>query len=121
MKLIREIEDDTITYFSGQKKILWIKEILNESSVDVFIGGELLSETTHEFQDEIMALASVGMDINIDLSDVTYIAASYMQALLKIQVSIDQNGKGNMKLKNLPPPIQNNFDKTGITELLWIE
>lgn len=121
MILIREIEGDTITYFSNQKKIFWIKETLNEDSVNVFIGGELLSETTHEFQDEIMALVSVGMDIIIDLSDVTYIAASYMQALLKIQISIDQNGKGNMKLKNLPLPIQSDFDKTGITELLWIE
>lgn len=121
MKLNRTIEDDTITFFSENQKIFWIKEELNDTVVTIFVGGNLLSETTHEFQDEILALISMGLDIIIDFAEVKYIAASYMKALLKMQISIDQKEKGSIKLTNIPAQIRGDLDKTGITELLWIE
>ena len=61
------------------------------------------------------------MDIIIDFTEVKYIASSYIRALLKIQISIDKSGKGSIKLTKIPSQILADFDKMGITELLWIE
>lgn len=121
MNLQRKIDNDTITFFSDEKKLFWIKENLTDNNITVSIGGELLSQTTHEFLDEMLAFVSVGLDIVIDFSEVIYIASTYMKALLEIQIAIDKKKKGSLCLKKIPPKILSELDKTGISELLYIE
>lgn len=121
MVLQRKIDEDTITFFSDEKKIFWIKEVLTDDSVAVSVGGELISETTHEFLDEMLAFVSVGLDIVVDFSEVTYIASAYMKALLKVQMAIDKKGKGSFCLTEIPSNILCELNKTGISELLNIE
>ena len=67
------------------------------------------------------AFASVGMDIVLDMKEVTYISYSYMQAILKIQRTLEQQGKDGVKLIHVPSQILKDFEKIGLSELLWIE
>jgi anti-anti-sigma factor len=121
VKLRREITDDSIALFSGDNKILWIKESMENNEVQIQLGGQLISESAHEILDELMALVSVGVEIVVDFSDVQYISAACMKVFLEVQIKIDQVGKGNLKMIQLPANIADEFERTGTSELLWIE
>ena len=117
----RVIDGDTITYMRGNEKLFWMTETIEDTNAELKVGGELQSDTVHELQDEIMALASVGADIVVDLSEVTYVAVVHMRSFLNAQLALDESGKGSLKLTHLAPSIYAEMEKTGLTELLWIE
>ena len=125
----RVIEDDLITYYRGEEKLFWLKETEEENGVRLVFSGEMLSETVHEFRDELMAFASVGVNMIIDFKEIKYMAVAYMQALLEVQVELDkaqkkdgsQSKNAEMKLINVPQTLYDEMEKTGVTELLLIE
>lgn len=122
MELIREIEGDTSHFYMNEKEVFWLKEEIVDQGVIATIGGELLSEITNEFLDEMLALVSVGMNIVIDFEKVSYMSTSFMKALLKIQLTMDKKDKGQMLvLRKIPKEIMNEFEATGTSELLMIE
>lgn len=122
MIIRRETDNDTTKFYSEEKNIFWIKEILDGKTVTVIIGGDLISETTYEFSDEIMALASVGIDtIVLDMKEVRYISSKHMSELLKVQIFMESKGRTGIKLVKVPAKVKKEMDKTGISELLLIE
>lgn len=119
--LNRKIEGDSIVIYDGQTSILTIFEQEMDSGVVVKLVGELRSETVHDIQDELVALITVGANITVDFTEVTYIASTAQHLFLRVQQKIDDIGRGVLTLQNLPAPIYQEFEKTGTSELLMIE
>ena len=121
MGVQRAVNNGELRFYAEDKEVLRIKEDLNDTEVTISLCGNLISETTYDFLDELLALVSVGIDIIVDFSDVKYISASYIKALLKVQLKLDKKNKGTLKLTGMPDAVFAEFEKTGASELLLIE
>lgn len=74
--------NDRQEIFDGEELLCWFDEQLSDNTVVFRLGGKLRGDTAYAFQDEMRALLSVGMSIAVDLGEVSYLAPSYMQAIL---------------------------------------
>lgn len=117
MSYIKKIEGDTIVIYTEDQKDFWIQETVGETYMEVSLGGRLRLAYTHEFLDEMMALVSIGMNLILDFSAVSYMSFSFMRALLTIQQAIEKKD-AELKLIRLPGHIYEEFEKTGFSELL---
>jgi len=121
MSLPRIVDGDTIRLYENDQEILSIQESVEGGKVLVALKGELRSSTVHDLQDELVALTTVGMELAVDLSGVTYLSNAAQHAFLLVQQRIDAMGKSGLTLVKLPAPILREFEKTGLSELLMIE
>ena len=121
MSLKREYSQDSWSLCDNGQTIVTVQETLEENVVRVRISGALRSDTEHCFQDELIALSTVGKDIIIDCKDLQYIANACQLALLNVQHKMDSMNRGSLTLCNVPAAIYADFEKTNLHELLMIE
>lgn len=119
--LERKIEGNSIIFRNGPITVLSIDEIQTDSGITMTLKGELRSDVAHELLDELTALATVGVSIVVDFSDVTYITSTILDVFLTVQQLMDSMHKGALTLRKLPEEIYREFEKTGTSELLLIE
>lgn len=121
MSLIRSYGENSWSLSENGKTILTVQEIANNGEIQVGLTGSLRSDTEQFLQDELVALATVGMDIVVDCQGLNYIANSCMNALLSAQQKIDSMQKGNsLVLCNVPENIYSEMMKLNLHELLMI-
>lgn len=120
MKLTKTIVDDTIMFLEGTSIVLKMKEELIENSVRITLQGELRSELFQHFQDELLALISVGKDLELNCRGLEYVAPSCVGVLVQVEQAVEQSDR-TMKLVELPSAINEEFEKTGAADLLLIE
>lgn len=121
MGLKRIYSQDAWSLCDGDEVIVTVKESMEGNVVLVQVNGSLRSDTEHPFQDELIALSTVGKDIVVDCRDLRYMANACQIALLTVQQRMDSMKKGSLTLRNLPPEIYADFEKTNLHELLMIE
>lgn len=121
MSLNREYSQDSWSLCDNGQTIVTIKETIEDNTVRVVVSGSLRSDTEHYFQDELIALSTVGKDIVVDCKDLQYMANSCQLALLNVQQRMDSMNRGSLTLCNVPPSIYADFEKTNLHELLMIE
>lgn len=119
--LTRKIEGDSIVFYDDGAAVLTVTEKECDELVTVEMKGELRGDTAHEVQDELVALATVGVNIAVDLAGITYIAPTAQHIFLRTQQKIDSIGNGSLILTGLSDTIYREFEKTGISELLMIK
>lgn len=119
--LERILEGDSIIFRNGSVTVLTIAEKETDMGVDMQLQGELRSDVAHELADELTALATVGISVVVDFTGVTYITSTILDVFLSVQQLMDSMNKGSMVLKNMPTNVFQEFEKTGISELLLIE
>lgn len=119
--LNREFTDDTMLFYDGAREVLAIQEAEADGNIILTVKGALGSEAVHDFQDELIALATVGANIIVDLSGLTYLASSAQHALLQVQQKMDAMGKGTLTLVKTPENIYREFERTGVSELLMFD
>lgn len=119
--LTRKLEDCAIVFYNGAEQILKITEEETEYGILMAISGELRSETAHELLDELTALATVGVQVVVDMAEVTFITSTILDVFLTVQQTMDTMGKGALVLRKMPPQIYHQFEQTGTAELLMIE
>ena len=119
--ICRKIEGDSICFFDSSSNFLTIQEEEKEDSVLLTIAGELRSDVAHDLLDELIALATVGVNIRVDFGKVTYITPTVQHVFLRVQQKMDSMGKGTLTLRNLSQTIYHEFESTGTSELLMIE
>lgn len=117
----RKIEDDSIVFADGSSNFLTIQEKETEEAIQLFIAGELRSDVAHDLLDELIALATVGANVSIDLEKVSYITPTIQHVFLRVQQKMDSMGKGTLTLRKIPQTIYKEFEATGTSELLMIE
>ena len=120
MSLHRIVEGDTLILKDGEQEVLSMGEAADGNAVTLTLRGMLRSDTLHDFQDELIALTTLGMDLIVDFEGVTYLSTACQQALLTVQQKMDNLKKGSLTLIKLPPNIYEEFEKTGASELLMI-
>ena len=121
MSLKREYTQDSWSLLDSGQTIVTIKETIEENTVRVQVSGSLRSDTEHYFQDELIALSTVGKDIVVDCKEIQYMANACQLALLNVQQRMDSMRRGSLTLCNVPPEIYADFEKTNLHELLMIE
>lgn len=121
MGLNRIYSQDSWSLCEGGQTVVSVKETIEDNTVLVQLSGALRSDTEHYFQDELIALSTVGIDIVVDCKDLSYIANSCQIALLTVQQRMDSMNRGSLTLRNVPPSIYADFEKTNLHELLMIE
>lgn len=119
--LTRKIEDDSIIFYDGTSSILTIHERETGNSITLDISGELRSDVAHDILDELIALATIGADVVVDLKEVTYIAPTTQHIFLRVQQKMDSIGRGSLTLKKPAETVYREFELTGVSELLMFE
>lgn len=122
MMLKRVMKENAVLYLDGEQCVLEIREEEKDGKAWLYLKGELRSELTHDFQDELTALVIVGVPVVLDFQVLSYFSASAGDVLVEIQQKIDAMGKGELLIRNVPEAIyEKDFIKTGLAELLWIK
>lgn len=118
LSIVREGNRQNI--MDGSNLVCWFDEQECDEGVCIALGGTLKAESVYIFLDELKALLSVGVSIQLDFSEVQYIAPSYFKAILDGQHAVDQNGQQTIELQNLSQPVIQTIKKLGIGALLRI-
>lgn len=113
----REIQKATLNVLDGNEQILSIQEIILKDKIIYVISGELRNNVAHDFEDEIIAGLTACDNIEIDFSQVTYIASFAMKALLDVQQIFDKQENGRLIIKNVSPKIMEEFETMGFDSL----
>ena len=121
MGFIRTYSPDAWSLCEGGETIVTVKETQEENVVRLEIDGSLRSDTEYCFQDELIALSTVGKDIVIDCKGIQYMANACQIVLLTVQQRIDSMNRGSLTLCHVPPGLYADFEKTNLHELLMIE
>ena len=122
MSLTRTYKEDSWSLNENGKTILTVREAENDGEIIVGLTGSLRNDTEPYFQDELVALATVGADIIIDCQNLDYICSSCLNALLSVQQKMDSMQKGgSLTLRNVPEKIYSEMEKLNLHELLMIE
>lgn len=119
--LTRKIEADSLLFYEGDKLVLTMTETEVGKDMLITLDGELCSEMTHHFQDELEAFISTGMKVIVDFGAVSFVAPSVLNALLDVQQLADFFRKGGLILRNLSGEVYEKMDRCGLTDLLMIE
>lgn len=117
----RKIVGDSILFCVENKTVLTLKEYERDGSIVIQLSGELRSDFVHDFQDELIALATVGAAVIVDLKDLSYLSPTAQHSFLTVQRKMDSIQKGSLTLCNLSEAIYQEFESTGASELLMIE
>jgi len=121
MELTRSTQDNTISFWGNGKQIFSMREELNGDAATLYLEGSLMSSAARDFQDELISIATVGLPLIVDCGGLTHLSAAAQQALLSVQQKIDKLGRSSLILRRLPMDILQEFEKTGMSELLLIE
>ncbi len=118
--LSRRVNGNSLEIIENSTRvILDIIEETTENTLVFRIKGALRNDLVYEFEDELSAAVSVGKNLELDFSEVNYIASSSLKTLLRIQQKLDSSEYGNeMKISNVPEDIVRVFKEAGLSDLL---
>lgn len=119
MSITTEMKEDQVILKENGETLCWMKENLSQDMALVELGGRLRGDTAYVFLDELNALASVKMNITLDMEQVTYLSNAHIQAFLAVQRSVDQKGK-ELVLKKLSTQARSALDTVGAAALFDI-
>lgn len=121
MALKRIVEQDTLRLMDGDTELMAMEEAAEGNAVSVNLRGNLRSEAALDFQDELCALATLGMDVTLDFGQVQYLSVACQRALVTVQQKMDTMRKGSLVLTRLSQLLLSTLEETGMTELLQIK
>ena len=119
MSFTMEMEEDRLILKEDSEILCWLKETVNQGCVLVELGGKLRGDTAYVFLDELNALVSVGMDLELDFEKTEYLSNAHIQAMRVVQRSVDKKGK-SLVLKNLSTQAKFALDAVGAAVLFDI-
>ena len=115
-------ENYTIHYSVDGEEVLLLEEAADQgTAVRLTPRGRLTNALTLAFRDELNALATMNVDIILDMSDLSYIGHMCVEALVDVQRKMDQYNKGSLTLTNVSSGILETFKSLGVSDLLEIE
>lgn len=119
--LIRKIVGDDMFFYDGDRLVLTVEEPTVDGKNLMILKGELKMEAVSQIQDELDAFSSAHIPITLDLKEVTYCSAYFLEALIQSQTFIDSIHAGEIVLRNVPDYIYDMMDKHNLVDLFYIE
>ena len=107
-------------YDDSGKILLEISAKFDDGVMIMKIDGDLTSEVSHDFEDELFAILTVADKIDIDLENVGYISSLSLRALLSAQQIIDKKDGTRLRIINMKKEVYKTFKEQGFSELFII-
>ena len=97
-------------------------QIIKEGGKTIIKTGERIDTmNATQFEEDIQpALADGGLDLEMDCSDLTYMASSGLRIIQKTMRTV-MTKKGQFKITNTNPNIYNVLSMTGFTKFMTVE
>ena len=111
-----------IVFKTFKKKTTIMTQILKEGGKTIIkTGSRIDTMNAGEFEKEIQpTLANGGVDLEMDCSDLTYMASSGLRVIQKTMRTVMQQ-KGQFKMTNVNPEIYKVLVMTGFTKFMQVE
>lgn len=94
-------------------------KIEKKNAAVLALSGRLDTATAPELEAEITALLSTENELTLDMENLAYISSAGLRVLLKTYKALE--GKGGLRLTNVPESVNEVFDITGFSDFLTIE
>ncbi len=121
MSLTRSYDQDSWSLEENGNTVLTVRETEENGQIMVYLSGELRSDAALIFNDELVALMTIGKDVVLDCGELTYIAHACQDALLSTQQTADHIARGSLFNDPATTEIYAEFEKSNLHELLMIE
>lgn len=87
----------------------------------VQLAGAVNNDSAWEVYDELCALASVGMNITLDVSEVSYLSRTMVDRLISLQRKLEYTPGGSLPIINMSRQLYDELSRDGLTNALDIE
>lgn len=101
--------------------LLSISEGQTGDMLNIKLKGQIVTESAHDFDDELTACAIVSKRISLDFEEVTHISSMGLSTLLTMQKILDKEPGSVMRIHHVNEVVWNQFREVGFDELLEIE
>lgn len=116
---MRQITNGRIEVTDNESGTIYVmEERLKESTCFVTVRGELRNEFAYEFEDEITALLLTCQSVELDLSEVTYLASKAMQVLLFVKHMTEKNEDTQIRITGCSAAVRTAFSEAGCYSIL---
>ncbi len=116
----RNVSGDTLSFLDdGGKTTAELTEQKKEDNVWlVRVEGSIGNDCAYDVADELLAIASVGNGIILDMSDTTYVSNTFAEMLVQLQIRMERTEFESMPIQNMPQEIYRFLKERGcITSL----
>ena len=116
----RNVSGDTLSFLDdGGKTTAELTEQKKEDNVWlVRLKGSIGNDCAYDVADELLAIASVGNGIILDMSDTTYVSNTFAEMLVQLQIRMERTEFESMPIQNMPQEIYRFLKERGcITSL----
>ena len=114
------VSGDTLSFLDdGGKTTAELTEQKKEDNVWlVRLKGSIGNDCAYDVADELLAIASVGNGIILDMSDTTYVSNTFAEMLVQLQIRMERTEFESMPIQNMPQEIYRFLKERGcITSL----
>ena len=105
----------------NDQHLLAIWEQMGEEQTQVILNGDITLQVSHDFEDELMGLATVSNHIVIEFSGVNFISSAGLKTLLSVQQMLEKRRDTSLALRAMNAQLMAIFQETGFADLFDIE
>ena len=116
----RAIEGGKLVIRENDREVLWIDEKRTGDGMRVTLGGQITASVMDDFEDEMLAILSLRIPIEVDMSEVDHISGGALNVFLFVQKEIDRTSQGSLTIISPSSPVLRVFDENGFSDLLDI-
>lgn len=115
------LHEGALEFRRGEDILLSVQPQPKEQAMVLKLTGEIVSDTVYTLQDELESYLSLGIRVELDFSQVTFLSTAGQEMLLNIQQFSEDIHRGELRLVRVPDAIYNELDSLNITEHLLID
>ena len=116
----RNVSGDTLSFLddSGNTAAELTEQKKEDNVWLIKIKGSIGNDCAYDVADELLAIASVGNGIILDMSDTTYVSNPFAEMMVQLQIRMERTEFESMPIQNMPQEIYRFLKERGcITSL----
>lgn len=120
--MIRQVTGNTLSLHrpDGGVAVQMVENVDGENC-RVQLVGAVNNDSAWDVYDELCALASVGKNVILDMSDVAYLSRTLVDRLISLQRKLENMPSEGLPIVNMPRQLYDELSKDGLTSALDIE
>lgn len=119
---MRQVKQNVLEVCKEDAEVIFcMDESWKDEIFEIKLRGSLTNEATYEFEDELLAALLACRKIEVDFSEVTYLASGAVQALLLAQQITEEQGNATLILKNVSGKACELLQEVGVLNLLTLK